>query len=195
MTPEFITSVSSKIAKRYRNTSHYEDLVSKGVLAAYEEMGVNKEVTEKRIHQVINWAQWKFLNVSCLPVYMPENLVRKVKGMGSEGVETNYTQESLDWAGVILSQGQMQSDYHDIDERSNQEQELSKYDLLETTWDSARECLTDKEYDLFHAHFKEGLGQKRLGCVYKVTQQSISLRLSRIKEKVRKHVVNKKCRL
>ena len=113
MTPEYVETLSKKSAYKYYNTSHYDDLVSEGILAAYEEMADNGGATEQRIYQVINWAQWKFLNVDSLPVYMPEKLVRMVKGLGSEGVETNYTEENLNWAKVVLSQGQAQADYHD----------------------------------------------------------------------------------
>ena len=192
MNPKSVETLSKKSAYKYYNTSHYEDLVSEGILAAYEEMADNECVTEQRIYQVINWAQWKFLNVDSLPVYMPENLVRVVKGMGSDEVETNYTDESVEWAKVILARGQAQSDYHDTDYTSDQEGELSKEDLLEKIWEAAQECLTDEEYGLFNLHFEARQDQKSLGVIFEVSQQSISLRLLKINEKVRKHVVNKK---
>ncbi len=192
MTPEFITTLSKKSAYKYYNTSHYDDLVSEGILAAYEEMADNEGATEQRIYQVINWAQWKFLNVDSLPVYMPENLVRMVKGMGSEGLDTNYTEESVEWAKVILSQGQAQSDYHDTDHTSNQEEELSKEDLIEKIWEAAKECLTDEEYGLFYAHFETGLDGKSLGDMTGVSKQAMSKKFKTINQKVQKHVVNKK---
>ncbi len=195
MTPEFITTLSKKSASKYRNTSHHDDLVSEGIMAAYEELTENPEVTEQRMYQVINWAQWKFLNVDCLAVTMPENLVRMVKGLGSEGVDTNYTDECIAWANVLLSQGQYNSDYHDVDTESDQAQEYSDVNLLGSVWDSAKECLTEEEYGLFRAHFEGGLDQKSLGVMCEVSQQSVSLRLLKIKEKVRKHVVNKKWEL
>lgn len=192
MTPEFIETLSKKSAYKYYNTSHYDDLVSEGILAAYEEMADNEGATEQRIYQVVNWAQWKFLNVDSLPVYMPEKLVRMVKGLGSEGVETNYTEENLNWAKVVLDQGQAQSDYHDTDHTSNQEEELSKEDLLEKIWEAAKECLTDEEYGLFHARFELGLDGKSLGDMTGVSKQAMSKKFKAINQKVQKHVVNKK---
>ena len=192
MNPKSVETLSKKSAYKYYNTSHYDDLVSEGILAAYEEMAENEDVTEQRIYQVINWAQWKFLNVDSLPVYMPEKLVRRVKGLGSEGVETNYTEESVEWAKVILAQGQAQSDYHDTDYTSDQEEELSKEDLLEKIWEATQDCLTDEEYGLFHAHFELGLDGKSLGRMTGVSKQAISKKLKTINQKVRKHVVNKK---
>jgi DNA-directed RNA polymerase specialized sigma subunit len=192
MTPKDIETLSKKSAYKYYNTSHYDDLVSEGILAAYEEMADNEGATEQRIYQVINWAQWKFLNVDSLPVYMPENLVRMVKGMGSDGLETNYTDESFEWAKVILSQGQAQADHHDTDHTSNQEEELSKEDLLEKVWESAQECLTEEEYGLFYAHFELGLDGKSLGDTVGVSKQAMSKKFKAINQKVQKHVVNKK---
>ena len=195
MTPEFITTLSKKSAFKYRNTSHHDDLVSEGIMAAYEEIKENPEVTEQRMYQVINWAQWKLLNVDCLAVTIPENLVRMVKGLGSEGVATNYTDECIAWANILLAQGQYNSDYHDVDTESDQAQEYSDADLLDGIWDSAKECLTEEDYGLFHAHFEVGLDQKSLGGMLEVSQQSVSLRLLKINEKVRKNIVNKKWEL
>ena len=192
MNPEFIETLSKKSASKYYNTSHYDDLISEGVLAAYEELAENPKATEQRLYQVVNWAQWKFLNVDSLPVYMPENLVRVVKGMGSDDVETNYTEESIEWAKVLLSQGQAQSDYHDEDNTSNQEEELSKEDLLEKIWEAANECLTDEEYDWFFAHFSMGVSQTELAKQDNVTQQAASLKFTKMYNKVRKRVVTKK---
>ena len=195
MNPEWIETLSKKSASKYRNTSHYDDLISEGVLAAYEEYNLNPAVTEQRLYQVINWAQWKFLNVDSLPVSMPENLVRMVKGMGSDDVETNYTEESIEWAKVLLAQGQFRSEYHDTDHTSNQEEELSKEDLLEKIWEAANECLSDEEYDWFFAHFNMGVSQTELAKQDNITQQAASLKFTKMYNKVRKHVVNKKWEL
>ena len=195
MNPEWIETLSKKSASKYRNTSHYDDLISEGVLAAYEECNLNPAATEQRLYQVINFAQWKFLNVESLPVYMPEKLVRIVKGMGSDAVDTNYTDENLEWAKIILAQGQFRSEYHDTDHTSNEEEELSKEDLLDKIWEAANECLTDEEYDWFFAHFSMGVSQTELAKQDNVTQQAASLKFTKMYNKVRKHVVNKKWEL
>ena len=192
MNPEWIETLSKKSASKYRNTSHYDDLISEGVLAAYEEYNLNPAVTEQRLYQVINWAQWKFLNVDSLPVSMPENLVRMVKGMGSDDVETNYTEESIEWAKVLLSQGQFRSEYHDTDHTSNQEEELSKEDLLEKIWEAANECLSDEEYDWFFAHFNMGVSQTELGKQDNVSDRWVRYKFASMQSKVHKHVINKK---
>ena len=195
MNPEFIETLSKKSASKYYNTSHYDDLISEGVLAAYEEYNLNPTVTEQRLYQVINWAQWKFLNVDSLPVSMPEKLVRMAKGMGSDSVETNYTEENIEWAKVILAQGQAQYDYHDTDPTSNQEEELSKEDLLDKIWEAADECLTDEEYDLFINIHSLGVDGKTIADSLGVSKQAVNKKVKKVNEKVRKHVVNKKWEL
>ncbi len=195
MTPEFITTLSKKSAFKYRNSSHHDDLVSEGIMAAYEELTENPETTEQRMYQVINWAQWKFLNVDRLPVTIPFQLVRVAKGFGDPDDKQGFSDETIAWAKVILSQGQMKSEHHDVDQESDQAQEYSDADLLDSIWESAKECLTEEDYGLFHSHFEVGLDQKSLGGMLEVSQQSVSLRLLKINEKVRKHVVNKKWEL
>lgn len=196
MNPEWIETLSKKSAYKYRNTSHYDDLISEGVLAAYEEYNLNPTVTEQRLYQVINWAQWKFLNVDSLPVHMPEKLVRIVKGLGSNHENSGWTDgENLEWAKVILAQGQFRSEYHDTDHTSNQEEEFSKGDLLDKIWEAAQECLTEEEYGLFYAHFELGLDGKSLGDMTGVSKQAMSKKFKAINQKVQKHVLNKKWEL
>ncbi len=192
MKPENIEILSKKSASKYFNTSHHDDLVSEGVLAAYEEINKNPEASEQRMYQVINWAQWKFLNVDCLVVTMPENLVRMVKGLGSEDVDTNYTDECIAWANVLLAQGQYNSDYHDVDTESDHAQKYSDAELLESIWESAKECLTEEEHKMFHSHFELGLDGKSIGDIKGVSKQAMHKTLKSINEKVRKHVVNKR---
>ena len=81
MTPEFIMGMAKRSAAKYRNTSHKEDLVSEGLMAAYEELADNPQATPGRVYQVISTAQWKFLNVDCLSVTIPFQLVRVAKGL------------------------------------------------------------------------------------------------------------------
>lgn len=195
MTPEFIETLSKKSAYKYYNTSHYDDLVSEGILAAYEELGKNPQAPEQRIYQVISTAQWKFLNADCLTVTMPFHLVRVAKGLGSPEDKQGFSDETIAWAKVILSQGQAQADYHETDHTSNQEEELSKEDLIDKIWEAAQECLTEEEYGLFYAHFEKGLDGKSLGDLVGVSKQAINLRIKKSCEKVRKHVVNKKWEL
>jgi RNA polymerase sigma factor (sigma-70 family) len=193
MKPEFIEALSKKSAYKYYNTSHHEDLISEGILAAYEELNTNPEVTEQRMYQVINWAQWKFLNVDCLAVTMPEKLVRIVKGLGKNNENSGWTDEdNIGWASIILSQGQFNSAYHDVDTESDQAQEYSDADLLDSIWESAQECLTEEEYKMFRLHFDAGLDGKTIGDMKGVSKQAVHKTLKAINEKVRKHVVNKK---
>ena len=192
MTPEFITSLSKKSAHKYSNTSHHDDLVSEGIMAAYEELTDNPETTEQRMYQVINWAQWKFLNVDCLAVTMPENLVRMVKGLGSEDVDTNYTDDCISWANVLLAQGQYNSDYHDVYTESDQAQEYSDASLLDSVWESAKECLTKEDYNLFYLHFDQEVTQESLTYLVGADQSNVSRKIKSLCQKVQKHVVNKK---
>ena len=196
MNPEWIETLSKKSASKYRNTSHYGDLISEGVLAAYEEYNLNPVATEQRLYQVINWAQWKFLNVDSLSVHMPEKLVRIVKGLGSNHENSGWTdEENLEWAKVILAQGQFRSEYHDTDHTSDQEEELSQEDLLEKIWEAANECLTDEEYGLFSEIHAKGVDGKTVAESLDVSKQAVNKKIKKLNEKVRKHVVNKKWEL
>jgi len=118
--------------------------------------------------------------------------VRVAKGLGSPEDKRGYSDELVAWAKVILSQGQAQADHHDTDHTSNQEEELSKEDLVEKVWEAAQECLTDEEYGLFCLHFDTGLDGKSLGDMTGVSKQAMSKKFKAINQKVQKHVLNKK---
>ena len=75
------------------------------------------------------------------------------------------------------------------------EEDYIREELLEKTWESAKECLTEEEYGLFYTHFEDNITQKSLAGGLDVTQSAISKKLQGLCEKVRKHVVNKKWEL
>ncbi len=195
MTPEFITTLSKKSAYKYYNTSHYDDLVSEGILAAYGELDKNSQAPEQRIYQVISTAQWKFLNADCLPVTMPFQLVRVAKGLGSPEDKQGFSDETIAWAKLICAAPQLDSSLHDEDNESDQAEAYERQSLVKDVWDSAKECLTEEEYDLFHMYFDQGHNGEVLGVNLNVTRQAINLKVKKSCEKVRKHVINKKWEL
>jgi DNA-directed RNA polymerase specialized sigma subunit len=195
MTPEFITTLSKKSANKYRNTSHHDDLVSEGIMAAYEELNTNPQAPENRIYQVISTAQWKFLNVDCLPVTMPFQLVRVAKGLGSPEDKQNYSDELIEWAKLICEAPQLDSSLHDEDMESDQAEAYERQALVKDVWDSAKEFLTEEEYDLFHMYFDQGVTQQTIAVNSQISDRAVRYKFAKMNEKVRKHVINKKWEL
>jgi DNA-directed RNA polymerase specialized sigma subunit len=195
MTPEFITTLSKKSANKYRNTSHHDDLISEGVMAAYEELNTNPQAPENRIYQVISTAQWKFLNVDCLPVTMPFQLVRVAKGLGSPEDKQGFSDETIEWAKLICEAPQLDSSLHDEDNESDQAEAYERQALVKDVWDSAKECLTEEEYDLFHMYFDQEVTQQTIAVNSKISDRAVRYKFAKMNEKVRKHVVNKKWEL
>jgi predicted DNA-binding protein (UPF0251 family) len=192
MKPEFIEALSKKSAYKYYNTSHYEDLISEGIMAAYEELNTNPQAPENRIYQVISTAQWKFLNVDCLAVTTPFEVVKLAKGLGSPEDKRGYSEELIEWAKLICGSSQMNSSFHDKDNTSDQAEAYESQALVKDVWDSAKECLTEEEYEMFSLHFDKGLDGKSIACLKGVSKQAMHKTLKSVNEKVRKHVVNKK---
>jgi len=192
MKPEFIEALSKKSAYKYYNTSHYEDLISEGIMAAYEELNTNAQAPENRIYQVISTAQWKFLNVDCLAVTAPFEVVKLAKGLGSPEDKRGYSEELIEWAKLICGASQMNSSFHDKDNTSDQAEAYESQALIKDVWDSAKECLTEEDYELFHMHFDQEITQENIGEILDISQQGVSFKFSKIEDKVRKYVVNKK---
>ena len=195
MTPKVIETLSRKSASKYRNTSHYDDLISEGVLAAYEELEDNPEATERRLYQVISTAQWKFLNVDCLSVTIPFQLVRVAKGLGSPEDNQGFSDETVEWAKLICDAPQFDSKFHDTDVDSDQAEVYELQALVKDVWEAAEECLSEEEYDLFHSYFEQHLNGEELGLNLSITRQAVNLKVKRVSEKVRKHLLNKKWEL
>lgn len=195
MTPDFIIGMAKRSAAKYRNTSHKEDLVSEGLMAAYEELAENPQATPGRVYQVISTAQWKFLNVDCLSVTVPFEVVRLAKGLGSPEDKRGYTEEMIGWAKLICYAPQFDSKFHDNDGESDQAEAYEEQALVQAVWEAAEECLTEEEYDLFHAYFEQQVKQDVLADALGVNQPSVSKKVQSVCEKVRKHVINKKWEL
>tara|TARA_R110002020_G_scaffold18853_2_gene65229 strand:- start:418 stop:1005 length:588 start_codon:yes stop_codon:yes gene_type:complete len=192
MTPEYVETLSKKSAYKYYNTSHYDDLVSEGILAAYEELDKNSQAPEQRIYQVISTAQWKFLNVDCLSVTIPFQLVRVAKGLGSPEDKQGFSDETIAWAKLICAAPQLNSSLHDEDNESDQAEAYERQSLVKEVWDSAKECLTEEEYDLFHMYFDQEVTQETLTRFLGVDQSNVSRKIKTLCVKVRKRVINKK---
>lgn len=192
MKPEFISKLSKKSAHKYRNTSHYEDLVSQGIIAAYEELNDNPQASERRLYQVISTAQWKFLNVDCLTVTIPFQLVRVAKGLGSPEDKQGFSDETIAWAKLVCEAPQLDSSLHDEDNDSDQADVYESQSLVNDVWDASKECLTEEEYDLFYMYFDQEVTQQTIAVNLKISDRAIRYKFARVNEKVRKHVVNKK---
>lgn len=192
MTPEFIETLSKKSAGKYHNESHHDDLVSEGVLAAYEELNKNPSAPEQRIYQVISTAQWKFLNVDCLPVTIPFQLVRVAKGLGSPEDKQGFSDSTIAWAQMICEAPQFDSSLHDEDTVSDQAEAYERQALVKAVWESAKECLSEQEYDLFHAYFDLEVTQKDLAESLGISDRAVRYKFSKMNKRVRKHLVNRK---
>lgn len=190
-----IQLMAKRSAAKYKNISHYEDIVSEGVLAAYEELEGNPEATIARIYQVISTAQWKFLNVDCLSVTIPFEVVRLAKGLGSPEDKRGYSDDLIEWARLICDSPQFDSKFHDKDGDSDQAEAYEEQALVQAVWEAAAECLTEGEYDLFHAYFEQQVKQDVLADALGVNQPSVSKKVQSVCEKVRKHIINKKWEL
>ena len=70
-----------------------------------------------------------------------------------------------------------------------------KEELVKKCWKAAEECLTEEEYDLFHAYFEQGASQTSLAESLDITQSAVSKKIQGFCQKVRKYVVNKKWEL
>jgi len=195
MKQEFIENMAKKSASKYFNTSHYDDLISEGVLAAYEELSDNPKAEIARVYQVISTAQWKFLNVDCLTVTIPFHLVRVAKGLGSPGDKQGFSEETIAWAKLICDAPQLDSSLHDEDNTSDQAEAYERQALVKDVWEAANECLTEEEYDLFHMYFDQGVTQQTIAGNLEITDRAVRYKFAEMDEKVRKRVVNKKWEL
>lgn len=195
MTPKAIENLSKKSASKYFNTNRHEDLVSEGILAAYEELNKNPQASEQRLYQMITTAQWKFLNVDCLPVTIPFELVRVAKGRGSPEENRGYSDSTIAWAKMICEAPQFDSSYHDEDAESDQAEAYERQAFVKSVWDSAKECLSEEEYDLFYAYFDQEKTQQELAESLGIDRSNVSRKVKKMCERARKHIVNKKWEL
>ena len=180
-----IVSMSKKCAKRYKAPNEFEDLVSEGVLAALEKIQSNPNFSKASLWQTINWAQWKYLNVSLQDVKIPENLVRIAKNLGTPGVETNYTKESIEWVRLLLSKGNSDYTQEDLASQGDGHLDQERKESLDYMWSTASECLTGAEFSLLHSYYCLGSKQKDLAEGLDLTDRALRYRMEAIIQKVK----------
>ena len=180
-----IVSMSKKCARRYKAPNEFEDLVSEGVLAALEKIQSNPNFSKASLWQTINWAQWKYLNVSLQDVKIPENLVRIAKNLGTPGVETNYTKESIEWVRLLLSKGNSDYTQEDLASQGDGHLDKERKESLDYMWSTASECLTGEEFSLLHSYYCLGSKQKDLAEGLDLTDRALRYRMEAIIQKVK----------
>ena len=171
------------LARKYNSPSHFEDLVSEGILECLEQ--VDQGNTHRaNLRRMANRAMHDYLNLKNLPVKVPlhetsRSLARDTKyntTMSQEGVAK--LQQAIKSTSTPIESAEI------VDEESDP---AIAYERKQTLLDAlrvARVILNDKEWELFCGYYLKNNHPDDIATKEGVSRQAIDKRLKKCVNKV-----------
>lgn len=191
MTDDEILKLCESLAKRYRRSDIYEDLVSEGLVACYESKEQGKAYRKDYVGAARR-AMNDFVNVKNKAVSIPATWASRTVSNSISTGEDLKELEGVD-GGTLLSL--MQAMRNDV---VGYEEDMASVDGAEVDYERVefenyliqkiKKSLTEDEWELLQALFVQDMTQSEVGEVYGVSPQAISLKLQEIRRKVSKTV-------
>lgn len=190
MTDEEIMKMCKSLARRYKNYTEYEDLVSEGLLAIYEWLDKEPFAMPARLYRVASTRMHDYLNIDTLPVTVPaSDVVRRLARDNNANVDSTWTPQAIEHLRLTLLGKRSSKDEIDLTCPSTEElyitQEQDRLFL-----ERLREALTTDEQLLIYMRFTEGMSQKECGQFWGKSRQWVTDKESVILSKVKKVVAN-----
>lgn len=187
-----ITKMCKILARRYKNPVHYEDLVSEGILACYELLNEEPDVTNLRLYQKASSAMHDYINISCLAVSVPKSdvsrrLARDID-VDLSAVDTNYSAD-----GIELLRTTLKSEVVDLDKspvtQPSSEEIYETVDFIKVLYKTLSKELSGDEQLLFSMRFEEDMSLSECGQFFGMSKEAVHKRQVKLVQKVRDIVV------
>lgn len=190
MTDAEILKMCKSLAKRYKNYTEYEDLVSEGLLAIYERLDKEPYAQPARLYRVASTRMHDYLNIDTLPVTVPaSDVARKLARDINADVESTWTPEAVEHLRLtLLGKRQSEEDIRltcpsteDLYIRAEQEQGFLR---------GLQEQLNSDEQLLVYMRFNENLSQEECAEFWGKSRQWVTKQEKSILNKIRSIVAS-----
>jgi len=185
MTTEEMMKTCRTLAHKYNSPSHFDDLVSEGILECLEQ--VDKGNTHRaNLRRMANRSMHDYLNIKTLSVSVPLSEPARSLARGTD-YKSTMSQE-----GVAKLQQAIKSTSTPIESAEIFDEESDPavvYEKKQTVLDIvrlSRETLNDSDWDLFSRHYLEMEATDDIAISERVTRQAIEKKLKRCVNKVTK---------
>lgn len=192
MGTETYVTMCERLAYRFNQPQHYDDLVSEGVLKVYEMLGNNPEEHPANLYREAKRRMHDYINFDCHGLSVPASDAARAIVRGNDTTDRDdYSERGLEALRTIL-----ESEWGGYDE-----------DFAESPFPTAEKLLIDKnngevlnkiimehldeeEAQVIILRYFEEATQEEIASLYEVSHQAISLKEKKALRKMRLRLCN-----
>lgn len=187
-----ISSMCKRLARRYKNPNHYEDLVSEGVLMCYEVLAQEPEAPVFKLYRKANSAMHDYLNLGTLPVTVPKSDVSRRLARNTDvdltDIDTNWTEDGIEFLRMTLKSEVVEPDKSNVVQPSSEEI-YESIDFLKVLYKTLSKELSGDEQLLFFMRFEEDMTLDECADFFGIGKSTVHKRQEKLVSKVKDIVV------
>lgn len=104
LTQKELINICEKLAYRFNNPEHREDMVQEGLLVCYELLAEDPNTHPAKLHREAKRRMHDYLNVGTLPVQIPaHNVTKRLTRDIEDDFSGDMTEEGHAWLRAVLS--------------------------------------------------------------------------------------------
>jgi len=169
LTADEIVTMCEKLARKYRRPHLNEDLVSEGVLAVYERLGVSPDDYPASLYRHANTAMHSYINIRTKAVTIPATRDSEAISKGVEYESGSYSKKGKEELAKALSAKSVSFE----DSYSLSVDDCTKKYETHDFITKAFKTLDATEADLIRKRYLEEMIQEDVAKEYGISQQAI----------------------
>ena len=190
MTDEEIMKMCKSLARRYKNYTEYEDLVSEGLLAIYEWLDKEPFAMPARLYRVASTRMHDYLNIQSLAVTVPvSDVARTLARNINANVTSTWSHRAVEHLRATLVGGKASEDMSGLTCPSSEELYITE-EQNRVLQERVKEDLTSDEQLMLYMRYVEGMSQQDCASFFGKSQTWLQRKESVIYDKIRKMLAN-----
>lgn len=190
MQTEEIIKMCKSLARRYKNYTEYEDLVSEGILAIYERLEKEPYAPPVRLYRVASTRMHDYMNLDTLPVTVPaSDVARRLARDKDAEVDSTWSPEAVEHLRAVLTANRSSDDEMNMTCPSSEDLYI-KNEQEQLFVQKLEDALTDEEQFLVYMRFNEGMTQEECGQFWGKSRQWMTKAEKEILYKVERIVLS-----
>jgi len=189
---ETLVTMCERLAYRFNQPQHYDDLVSEGVLKVYEMLSDNPEEHPANLYREAKRRMHDYINFDCHGLSVPASDAARAIVRGNDTNDRDdYSERGLELLRATLASewGEYGEDFVETYLPTAEEILINK-DTGETLTRLIFEDLTEDEADIIILRYFEEETQDEVADLYDMSQQAVSLRENRALRKLKIRLCN-----
>ena len=190
ITGKELQSMCDRLAYKFNNPDHREDMVQEGLLVCYELLAQDPETHPAKLHREAKRRMHDYLNVDTLPVQVPaHNVTKRLARDIDDEFSGNMSDDSFAWLKSVLSSEHMSydEDFGESPYNHTQSYEDRQYDAHVLS--VAITTLTQEEWQVIFMRYFDDLTQQEVADVMATNKMWVSRAEKEALSKLRKWLV------